>query len=194
MGEIKLCYKLHTIFWTARHMVCEFSQKKMTKKVPVLIGSIICCCLLDKVYAIDHSFVEGLDTNLHKIHRSLLQDDTGISSSNELDEASPPPIIEQVEEVTEAPIVYKGLAEPGEPELGPKLFYDGKDFLMKLGGPIRVTIFSGPAKGRLISKCPFEMTVSSKIPTKLLLDFCPDFFCSFLGASWKLFGLPGNSV
>ena len=51
--------------------------KKMTKKVPVLIGSLICCCLLDKVYAIDHSFVEGLDTNLHKIHRSLLQDDTG---------------------------------------------------------------------------------------------------------------------
>ena len=75
--EIKLCYKLHTVFWTARHMVCEFSQKKMTKKVPVLIGSLICCCLLDKVYAIDHSFVEGLDTNLHKIHRSLLQDDTG---------------------------------------------------------------------------------------------------------------------
>ena len=75
--EIKLCYKLHTIFLTARHMVCEFSQNKMTKKVPVLIGSLICCCLLDKVYAIDHSFVEGLDTNLHKIHRSLLQDDTG---------------------------------------------------------------------------------------------------------------------
>jgi len=121
--------------------------KKMTKKVPVLIGSLICCCLLDKIYAIDHSFVEGLDTNLHKIHRSLLQDDTGISSSNELDEASPPPIIEEVTEaVTEAPIVYKGLAEPGTPELGPKLFYDGEDFLMKLGGSIRVTIFSGPAK------------------------------------------------
>ena len=77
---------------------------------------------------------------------------TGISSSNELDEASPPPIIEEVEEITEAPIVYKGLAEPGEPELGPKLFYDGKDFLMKLGGPIRVTIFSGPAKGDFFSE------------------------------------------
>ena len=77
----------------------------------------------------------------------ICQTVAGISSGNELDEASPPPIIEQVEEVTEAPIVYKGLAEPGEPELGPKLFYDGKDFLMKLGGPIRVTIFSGPAKG-----------------------------------------------
>ena len=38
------------------------------------------------------------------------------------------------------------------------------------------------------------MTVSSEIPTKLLLNFCPDFFCSFLGASWKLFGLPGDLV
>ena len=38
------------------------------------------------------------------------------------------------------------------------------------------------------------MIVSSKIPTKLLLDFCLEFFCSFLGASWKLFGLPGDLV
>ena len=36
--------------------------------------------------------------------------------------------------------------------------------------------------------------VWTKIPTKLLLDFCPEFFCSFLGASWKLFGLPGELV
>jgi hypothetical protein len=93
---------------------------------------------------------------LHALHiQNICQTVAGISSDNELDEASPPPIIEQVEEVTEAPIVYKGLAEPGEPELGPKLFYDGKDFLMKLGGPIRVTIFSGPAKGQLISKFPY---------------------------------------
>ena len=33
-----------------------------------------------------------------------------------------------------------------------------------------------------------------KKPTKLFLDFCPEFFCSFLGASWKLFGLPGDLV
>ena len=33
------------------------------------------------------------------------------------------------------------------------------------------------------------MTVSSKI-----LDFCPEFFCRFLGASWKLFGLSGDIV
>ena len=36
------------------------------------------------------------------------------------------------------------------------------------------------------------MIVSSKIPTKLFLDFCPEIFCTFLGASWKLFGLPGD--
>ena len=46
------------------------------------------------------------------------------------------------------------------------------------------------AKGQLISKCPHEKSVSSKIPTKLFLDFCPEIFCSFLGASWKLSGLP----
>ena len=49
-------------------------------------------------------------------------------------------------------------------------------------------------KGQLISKCPFGIIVWTKIPTKLFLDFCPDFFCSFLGAYWKLFGLPGNLV
>jgi hypothetical protein len=38
------------------------------------------------------------------------------------------------------------------------------------------------------------MIVSSKIPTKLFLDFCPEFFCSFLGASWKLFELSGDLV
>ena len=28
-------------------------------------------------------------------------------------------------------------------------------------------------KGQLISKCPYEKSVSSKIPTKIYLDFCP---------------------
>ena len=45
-----------------------------------------------------------------------------------------------------------------------------------------------PTKGQLISKCPYEIIVSSKIPTKLFLDFCPEIFCTFMGASWKLFG------
>ena len=47
-------------------------------------------------------------------------------------------------------------------------------------------------KGQLISECPFGPKTSSKIPTKLLPDFCPEIFCSFLGASWKLFELPGG--
>ena len=55
-------------------------------------------------------------------------------------------------------------------------------------------IFLHFAKGQLISKCPYEMTVFSKIPTKKILYFCPEIFCSFLGASWKLFGLPGDLV
>jgi hypothetical protein len=38
-------------------------------------------------------------------------------------------------------------------------------------------------KGQLISKCPYEKSVSSKIPTKICLEFCPEIFCSFLGAS-----------
>ena len=29
---------------------------------------------------------------------------------------------------------------------------------------------------------------------KLFLDFCPEIFCSFLGASWKLVGLPWDLI
>ena len=46
----------------------------------------------------------------------------------------------------------------------------------------------------LFGTLEYEITVSSKIPTKLVLDFCPEFFFSFLGASWKLFGIPGVLV
>ena len=46
--------------------------------------------------------------------------------------------------------------------------------------------------GQLISKCPYEKSVSSKIPTKIFLEFCPEIFWSFLGAYWKLFGLSGD--
>ena len=49
-------------------------------------------------------------------------------------------------------------------------------------------------KGQLISECPFGPKTSSKIPTKSLPDFCPEIFCSFLGAFWKLFWLPGDLV
>ena len=49
-------------------------------------------------------------------------------------------------------------------------------------------------KGQLISKCPLGVKTSSKKPTELFPEFCPEFFCSFLGASWKLFELPGDLV
>ena len=52
----------------------------------------------------------------------------------------------------------------------------------------------GTTKGQLISKYPFGFIVWTKIPMKLFLHFCPEFFCSFLGASWKIFGLPWDLV
>lgn len=70
-----------------------------------------------------------------KVHRNLLQEYS--------DEVSDDGEEESEVEVKEEKAVYKGLATPGVAELGPRLFYDGKDFLMKLGAPIRVTIFSG---------------------------------------------------
>ena len=49
-------------------------------------------------------------------------------------------------------------------------------------------------KGQLISKCPFGVKTSSKKSTKLFPGICPEFFCSFLGASWKLFELAWDLV
>ena len=46
----------------------------------------------------------------------------------------------------------------------------------------------------LFGTLEYEITVSSKIPTKLFLDFCLEIFCTFLGATWKLLGLPGDLV
>ena len=42
------------------------------------------------------------------------------------------------------------------------------------------------SKGQLISKCPFGFIVWTKLPTKLFLNFCPEIFCTFLGASCRL--------
>ena len=42
------------------------------------------------------------------------------------------------------------------------------------------------AKGQLISKCSFGFIVWTKLPTKLFLNFCPEIFCTFLGASCRL--------
>ena len=40
----------------------------------------------------------------------------------------------------------------------------------------------------------FWCQTSSKKPTELFLYFCPEIFCTFLGASWKLFQLSGDLV
>ena len=49
-------------------------------------------------------------------------------------------------------------------------------------------------KGQLISKFLFGVIISTKIATKILDRFLPWNFCSFLGAFWKLLGLPGDLV
>ena len=51
----------------------------------------------------------------------------------------------------------------------------------------------GP-KGQLISKCPFGIIVWTKNQCNYFWISALNFFCSFLGASWKLFGLPGDIV
>ena len=67
--------------------------------------------------------------------------------------------------------------------------------LARVGGKLFSTLFSAMGssiflnlsvpKGQLISKCPFGRKTSSKIPTELFLDFCPEFFVASGG-------LPGN--
>ena len=47
---------------------------------------------------------------------------------------------------------------------------------------VKLLLPKSDAKGQLILKCPYEKLVSPKIATKLFLDFCPEFFCSFLKA------------
>ena len=65
-------------------------------------------------------------------------------------------------------------------------YYAWSDFSRQFECILQCTYLSS-IKGQLISKCPYEMIVSSKISMKLFLDFCPEIFCTFLGASW-LFG------
>ena len=43
---------------------------------------------------------------------------------------------------------------------------------------------------QLISKCLFGVIVWTKIATKILKNFFPESFYSFLGDSLKLFGVP----
>jgi len=105
------------------------------------IFGIITSFLLCKTFAVDHSFVD-FDRDFHKIHRNLLAEQDETISDGLEDEGLPI----KDETTTEAPVVIKGLAELGAPKLGPRLFWDGKEFLMRLGAPIRVSIFPGPKK------------------------------------------------
>lgn len=75
------------------------------------------------------------NVELHKIQRSLLQEYDEVSDGGEETNAIP-------ETTTKAPIVYKGIVDHGVPKEGPRLFYDGSKFIMRLGGPIRVHIFN----------------------------------------------------
>ena len=43
------------------------------------------------------------------------------------------------------------------------------------------------SKGQSISKFPFGVKTSSKKPTKLFLDSCPEIFCTFLGGILEAF-------
>ena len=65
--------------------------------------------------------------------------------------------------------------------------------LVSLRNKSRSKLYTLIGKGQLISKFLFGVIVSIKIATKIL-DFCPEIFCSFLQASWKLFGLSGDLV
>jgi len=86
------------------------------------------------------SFVD-IDPDIHRMQRNLLQD-----VSDDLETGEP---LEEEEEKKEEPpkIVYQGLAKYGEYKLGPRLFFDSEQFLMKLGSPIKVTIFPGSKSG-----------------------------------------------
>ena len=59
-----------------------------------------------------------------------------------------------------------------------------------LKGGISIDNDSGPPKGQYISKCLLVSSFGPKCQRKYCKDFCPETFCSFLGASWKRLGLP----
>ena len=57
---------------------------------------------------------------------------------------------------------------------------------------VQISLNSISTKGQLISKCPFGFIVWTKNQRNYFWISVLSFFCSFLGASWKLFGLPGD--
>ena len=68
--------------------------------------------------------------------------------------------------------IVKGIVDYGVPEKGPKLFYDGSKFLMKLGSPIRVTIFQNEnGEGlKTIGKVELSEAANSVTGSKLTED------------------------
>ena len=53
---------------------------------------------------------------------------------------------------------------------------------------LKLSFLFNKVKGQLISKCPFGFIVWTKNQRNYFWIFVLSFFCSFLGASWKLFG------
>lgn len=94
---------------------------------------------LNLTNAQDSLLVDNIE--LHKIQRNLLQE-----NEEEVSDSKEPEYDVAEETTTKAPIVYKGIVDRGVPEKGPKLFYDGKNFVMRLGAPIRVHIFNNKAE------------------------------------------------
>ena len=93
------------------------------------------------IFAASGEHASWLDSgsDIHRLQRGLLQEVS--------DDLEPTEGVQEEPEVTEEPIVYKGLAEKGVNEVGPRLFYDGSDFLMRLSAPIKVTVFPGGTSG-----------------------------------------------
>jgi len=103
----------------------------------------------------------------HTIQRSLLQADLNNDETIGDDEDETE---DEVEE--EEPVIVKGIVDYGVPEKGPRLFYDGSKFLMKLGSPIRVTIFQNEnGEGlKTIGKVELSEAANSVTGSKLTED------------------------
>lgn len=101
----------------------------------VIFGLVIASCKgLDQ----PESFVE-VDSDWKRVHRNLLQSEAAEGPQEADDEGDQE--------------TYKGRGglSRGTPKLGPRQFYDGKDFLMEVAAPIRVSIFSSDGANRLSS-------------------------------------------
>ena len=106
-------------------------EKKKMRNMDIL--TIAMLTLLSLTKAQDSFHPDNVE--LHKIQRSLLQEYDEVSDGGEEETNAIP------ETTTKAPIVYKGIVDHGVPKEGPRLFYDGSKFIMRLGGPVSTYIF-----------------------------------------------------